>query len=45
MSNPEIKNRWTGETIIAAGKYADIKTAVAAEKADLSGSNLREART
>jgi hypothetical protein len=35
----EIKDRWTDE-IIAAGEYADLKTAVIDKKAYLSGANL-----
>ena len=31
MGNPEIKNRFTGNIIIPAGKYASIKEAVEKE--------------
>ena len=48
MGNPEIKNRFTGNIIIPAGKYTSIKEAVEKEYknlswADLSGVNLLEA--
>jgi len=38
--NPEIKNRFTGETIIPAGKYESLKEAVENSGSDLSGSDL-----
>ena len=38
--NPEIKNRFTGETIIPAGKYESLKEAVENSRSDLSRSDL-----
>ncbi len=43
MSNPDIKNRFTGEIIIPAGKYTSIKEAVEKEYKNLSEANLSEA--
>jgi len=43
MSNPVIKNRFTGEIIISAGKYATIKEAVEKNSANLNSANLRSA--
>jgi hypothetical protein len=40
MGNPEIKNRFTGNIIIPAGKYTSIKEAVEKEYKNLSGANL-----
>ena len=38
--NEAIKNRWTGEVIVEAGKYSNIKEAVEKSRADLSGADL-----
>jgi len=38
--NPEIKNRFTGEIIVPAGKYESLKDAVEQNKASLDGANL-----
>jgi len=43
MSNPEIKNRFTGAIIIEAGKYASIKEAVERNSADLRSADLSSA--
>jgi hypothetical protein len=40
MGNPEIKNRFTGEIIIEAGKYANIREAVEKHRANLRGADL-----
>ena len=40
MSNPEIKNRFTGAVIIEAGKYESIREAVEKNKVYLYGANL-----
>ena len=38
--NEAIKNRWTGEVIVEAGKYSNIKEAVEKSRANLYGANL-----
>jgi uncharacterized protein YjbI with pentapeptide repeats len=43
MGNPEIKNRFTGDIIIPAGKYASIREACEKSRANLSWANLSEA--
>ena len=43
MSNPEIKNRLTGNVIVEAGKYASLQEAAAKNRANLYGANLRGA--
>ena len=41
--NPEIKNRFTGEIIVPAGKYESLKEAVEQNKHRLNGASLNDA--
>ena len=43
VGNPEIKNRFTGEVIIPAGKYASVREACEKEYKNLYGANLSRA--